>query len=43
MRRETGSSEKISVVEVKSAIPKMKNSKAAGLSGVVSEMLDSVD
>jgi len=39
MGRVSGLWEKISVAEVKAAIAKIKNSKAAGLSGVVSKML----
>jgi len=35
----SGPSEKISVAKVKAAIAKMKNNKAADLSGVASEML----
>jgi len=38
--RVSGSSEKISVVEVKATIAKMKNNTAAGLPGVASEMLN---
>jgi len=39
VNRVSGPSEKKSVAEVKAAITKMKNGKAAGLSRVVSEML----
>lgn len=37
--RVSGPSEKISVAKVKATIAKMKNNKAAGLSGVATEIL----